>query len=150
MLLLHGLELDSDNAGGGLCLFLAISQQLEKVFGTVRSHQDIRKDLVTFMSENPTLGSVHLPSFVSNYPTWHVYLDSMRQDETWGDHLTLMAAANVYHMHITIVSSVEDSEPVVIDPATVPHAGIKMLMLSYLLLIRWQCHTFFKQNLMQE
>ena len=58
--------------------------------------------------------------------------------------------ANVYHMHITIVSSVEDSEPIVIDPATVPHAGIKMLMLSYLLLIRWQCHTFFKQNLMQE
>ena len=66
--LLHGLELDSDNAGWGKCLFLAISQQLENVFGTVRSHQDIRKYLVTFMSENPTLGSVHLPSFVSNYP----------------------------------------------------------------------------------
>ena len=104
--LLHGLELDSDNAGGGNCLFLAISQQLEKIFGTVRSHQDIRKDLVTFMSENPTLGSVHLPSSVSNYPTWHAYLDALRQDGTWGDHLTLMAAANVYHMSMTIVSSV--------------------------------------------
>ena len=125
--LLHGLELDSDNAGGGNCLFLAISQQLEKVFGTVRSHQDIRKDLVTFMSENPNLGSVHLPSFVSNYPTWHAYLNSMRQDGTWGDHLTLMAAANVYHMSITIVSSVEDSEPVVIDPATGTSQGTILL-----------------------
>ena len=116
--LLHGLELDSDNAGGGNCLFLAISQQLEKVFGTVRSHQDIRKDLVTFMSENPTLGSVYLPSFVSNYPSWRAYLDALGQDGTWGDHLTLIAAASVYHMSITIVSSVEDSDPVVIDPAT--------------------------------
>ena len=79
------------------------------------------------MSENHTLGSVHLPSFVSNYPTWHAYLDSMRQDGTWGDHITLMAAANVYHMSITIVSSIEDSEPVVIDPATGTSQGTILL-----------------------
>ena len=76
------------------------------------------------MSENPTLGSVHLPSFVSNYPTWHAYLDALRQDGTWGDHLTLMAAANVYHMSMTIVSSVE---PVVIDPATNTSQGTILL-----------------------
>ena len=56
------------------------------------------------MSENPTLVQVHLPSSVSNYPSWHVYLDALGQDETRGDRLAPIAAANVYHMSIAIVS----------------------------------------------
>ena len=59
------------------------------------------------MSENPTLVQVHLPSSVSNYPSWPAYLDALGQDGTWGAFLALIAAANVYHMSIAIVSSVE-------------------------------------------
>ena len=59
------------------------------------------------MSENPTLVQVHLPSSVSNYPSWPAYLDALGQDGTWGALLALIAAANVYHMSIAIVSSVE-------------------------------------------
>ena len=56
------------------------------------------------MSETPTLVQVHLPSSVSNYPSWHAYLDALGEDGTWGDHLALTAAANVYHMSTAIVS----------------------------------------------
>ena len=62
------------------------------------------KDLVTVKSENSTLVPVHLPSSVSNYPSWPAYLDALGQDGTWRDHLALIAAANVYHMSIAIVS----------------------------------------------
>ena len=78
-----------------------------KVFGIVRYYKDVTKDLVTFMSENPTLVRVHLPSSVSNYPSWPAYLDALGQDGTWGAHLAPIATANVYHMSIAIVSCVE-------------------------------------------
>ena len=56
------------------------------------------------MSENPTLVPVHLPSSVSNYPSWHANLNALGEDGTWGDRLAPIAAANVNHMSIAIVS----------------------------------------------
>ena len=66
-----------------------------------------------------------MPSFVSNHPSWHAYLHSMGQDGTWGDHLTLVA--NMYHVSIVIVSSVEDSEPIVINPESGHSEGTILL-----------------------
>ena len=40
----------------------------------------------------------------------------MGQDGTWGDHLTLIAVENMYHVSIVIVSSIEDIQPIVINP----------------------------------
>ena len=125
--LVQNLQLDSDNAGGGNCLFLAIAQQLEKVFGMVKSHKEIRKEIVKFLSKNPTLGTVQFPAFVSGHSSWQAYLHAMSQDGIWGDHLTLIAAANLYHMSIGIVSSVADAEPVIIDPETGTSQGTILL-----------------------
>ena len=79
------------------------------------------------MCISPTLGSVHLPSFVSNHPSWHAYLHAMGQDGTWGDHLTLIAVANMYHVSIVIVSSVEDIQPIVINPESGQSEGTILL-----------------------
>ena len=79
------------------------------------------------MCSSPTLGSVHLPSFVSNHPSWHAYLHAMGQDGTWGDHLTLIAVANMYHVSIVIVSSIEDIQPIVIIPESGQSEGTILL-----------------------
>ena len=79
------------------------------------------------MCSSPTLGSVHLPSFVSNHPSWHAYLHAMGQDGTWGDHLTLTAVANMYHVSIVIVSSIEDIQPIVINPESGQSEGTILL-----------------------
>ena len=79
------------------------------------------------MCSSPTLGSVHLPSFVSNHPSWHAYLHAMGQDGTWGDHLILIAVANMYRVSIVIVSSIEDIQPIVINPESGQSEGTILL-----------------------
>ena len=85
------------------------------------------------MCSSPTLGSVHLPSFVNNHPSWHAYLHAMGQDGTWGAgwyvgrSLTLIAVANMYHVSIVIVSSIEDIQPIVINPESGQSEGTILL-----------------------
>ena len=51
----------------------------------------------------------------------------MGQDGTWGDHLTLIAVANMYHVSIVIVSSIEDIQPIVINPESGQSEGTILL-----------------------
>ena len=51
-------------------------------------------------------------NFVSGYPSWREYLQSMAKDGTWGDHMVLLAAANYFQSPIRIISS-RDHEIVV-------------------------------------
>lgn len=111
----HGLTLDEDNNGRGNCLFLALQQQLEKKLGIRKTHREIRKEVVTFLSENPVIGNIYLPDFITDNPSWEAYLDQLSQDGVWGDHIALMGFSNLYHISVVIVSSLENSEPVVVE-----------------------------------
>ena len=51
-------------------------------------------------------------NFVSGYPSWHEYLQSMAKEGTWGDHVVLFAAANYFQTAIRVISSL-DRETVV-------------------------------------
>ena len=51
-----GLEI-SDNQGEGNCMFFAISEQLELIQGVKLSHKKLRKKVVRYLKENPTLVS---------------------------------------------------------------------------------------------
>ena len=51
----------------------------------------------------------------------------MGQDGAWGDHLTLIAVANMYHVSIVIVSSIEDIQPIVINPESGQSEGTILL-----------------------
>ena len=46
-------------------------------------------------------------NFVSGYPSWREYLQSMAKDGTWGDHVVLFAAANHFQTAIRIISSLD-------------------------------------------
>ena len=53
-------------------------------------------------------------NFVSGYPSWHEYLQSMAKDGTWGDHVVLFAAANHFQTAIRIISSL--NREIVVHP----------------------------------
>ena len=46
-------------------------------------------------------------NFVSGYPSWGEYLQSMAKDGTWSDHVVLFAAANRFQTSIRIISSLD-------------------------------------------
>lgn len=116
---IHGMRLDQDNSGNGNCMYIAISQQLEKL-GIKKSHKEVRREIVDFLFRHPVIGTsrdaIHLPSFVDNCDL-ETYLTNMAKDGTWGDHIVLLGAANLYNMGIWIVSSLSNSEPIIIEPA---------------------------------
>ena len=47
----------SDNQGEGNCMFFAISEQLKLIKGTKFSHEELRKNVVRYLKDNPTLVS---------------------------------------------------------------------------------------------
>ena len=51
-----GFEI-SVNQGEGNCMFFAISEQLELIQGVKPSHKKLRKKVVRYLKENPTLVS---------------------------------------------------------------------------------------------
>ena len=53
-------------------------------------------------------------NFVSGYPSWHEYLESMAKDGTWGDHVVLFTAANHFQTPIRIISSL--NHEIVVQP----------------------------------
>ncbi|KAM7441969.1 hypothetical protein ABFA07_009003 [Porites harrisoni] len=96
----------SDNQGEGDCMFYAISEQLELIQGVKLSHKQLRKKVVHYLKENPTLpDGTELFHFVEGHPSWDAYLQSMKADGTWGDHVILHGAANCFDTCIHVISS---------------------------------------------
>lgn len=57
---------------------------------------------------------------VHSYESSSDYLQKMRKDGTWGDHLILQAAADCYKRPIKVISSVPHSEePLIIKPVSI-------------------------------
>ena len=68
-------------------------------------------------------------NFVSGYPSWCEYLQSMAKDGTWGDHVVLFAAANHFQTPIHIISSLD--REIVVEPDHAP-ANTNPLMLGHI------------------
>ena len=114
------LEINSNNPEGENCMFYALSHQL-LTHGIDISHKRIRKRIVDFLSTNPSLRlgtgrTVNFEDFISHRYGWNSYLSELSMDGTWGDYLTLIAAANVFSIRITVVSSIPDAPVTVIKP----------------------------------
>ena len=48
----------SDNQGKGNCMFFALSEQLDHVKGIKFSHSQLRRTIVQYLMDNPTLVSL--------------------------------------------------------------------------------------------
>lgn len=113
-LALYGLR-ERDVVGDGNCQMRAISYQL---FQTEDKHIEIRKAIVKWLQNNAnyavretSTGRVisRLIDFLETdyHRTWSDYCSYMSKDKSWGDHMTLLAAAEIYSVNIWILSSVD-------------------------------------------
>ena len=53
----------SNNRGSGDCMFYALSEQLERVKRIRIPHEEVRKNLVQFLKDNPNLVSYAIAPF---------------------------------------------------------------------------------------
>ncbi|MEW5303689.1 MAG: hypothetical protein WDW36_006358 [Sanguina aurantia] len=94
--------------GDGNCQFRALSDQL---YGSPDYHDEVRCAVLDRLKRFP---AAYSPYVLSAYGA---YLADMKKSGTWGDHVTLQAAADVYGMKIIVLSSFRESPVIAIEPA---------------------------------
>jgi len=97
----------------GNCQMRAISDQIH---GNEGKYVDVRSKIISWLNTNEKFsvdddGSATLGDFIDRdqFPKWGTYTTYMSRNGTWGDHITLLAAAEVYGVNIGIISNVEDN-----------------------------------------
>jgi hypothetical protein len=99
-------------APDGNCQMRALSDQIH---GDEKYYNDVRSKITMWLSKNEKYtiddsGSSTLGDFIDTdrYPRWLSYVSHMSRNGTWGDHITLVAASEVYNVQISIISNVDD------------------------------------------
>lgn len=97
----------------GNCQMRAISDQIN---GDENQHKDVRSKIISWLNTNEKFavddeGTATLGDFIDRdqFPRWATYTSYMSRNGTWGDHITLLAAAEVYGVSIGIISNVDDN-----------------------------------------
>eukprot|EP00010_Vexillifera_abyssalis_P002885 CAMPEP_0201551818 /NCGR_PEP_ID=MMETSP0173_2-20130828/10524_1 /ASSEMBLY_ACC=CAM_ASM_000268 /TAXON_ID=218659 /ORGANISM="Vexillifera sp., Strain DIVA3 564/2" /LENGTH=452 /DNA_ID=CAMNT_0047962163 /DNA_START=28 /DNA_END=1386 /DNA_ORIENTATION=+ len=102
---LFGFE-ERPTKGDGNCQFYAVSDQL---FDDDRHAGSIRANAVKWLRMNGDWNPNNSDHGELKYfagESWNTYCNRMSRDRQWGDHLTLIAIAEVYNVSIRIISSV--------------------------------------------
>ena len=105
---LDGLGLrENEVDGDGNCQFRAIADQL---YGSPDRYAEVRADIVEHLRSNSARYSAFVPE------SYDAYIEDMGLDGNWGDHLTLIAASNVYGLEIRVYTSYDRNWERVIRP----------------------------------
>lgn len=98
----------------GNCQFSAISKLLQAI-GIFRSNQTLRREIVRYLEANPsTSDGTPLQNF-TDLP-WPQYLAEMSQNGTFGDHITLQAASNLFNIAFVVISSLGAGATATLSP----------------------------------
>lgn len=130
---LFGLVQHRQVPGDGNCQFYSLSDQLYNDF--LHAGQ-IRANCVDWLRHNADLeldNGAKLKEFGHDDDGWDHYCTLMSLTGTWGDHLTLVAAAELFQVRIVIISSATDESQAVIEivPST-PTQPAEQLKVIYL------------------
>ena len=87
----------------GNCQFAAICKLLNSI-GIHRSNHTMRDDIVKYLNNNPIAADGTPLQNFTDLP-WPTYLSSMSQNGTFGDHITLQAASNLFNVAFLVLSS---------------------------------------------
>jgi len=108
----------------GNCMFTAIALQIGRDKDDSR---EIRKEIVTFMTENPVFDAgIDVDSVVAECGSYDSYLKRMSVPGTWGDGLVLAAAVRLYKRPITVVP--EGGRMFTIDAPNLPQSAVNMYL----------------------
>lgn len=88
--------------GDGSCLFRAIADEL---FAQSQLHQVVRHLICTHMASAEARGGYSL--YFESEEDYNGYLQRLSQDGTWGDELCIHAASQLFHVTVTVISSME-------------------------------------------
>lgn len=112
---LYGLREEKEVPGDGNCQFYSLSDQLYNDF---KHAAQIRNNCVQWLWKHGEMeleNGAKLKEFGFNDDGWDAYLAIMSLPGTWGDHLTLVACAELFHVRIVIVTSAADESQAVIE-----------------------------------
>lgn len=105
---MHNLEVRREIPGDGNCQFYALSDQLTN---EIKHAPFIRRTIITWLRVNAdTLldNGAKISEFAYGRD-WSAYLQDMSRNKSWGDHLTLIAASEIFNRSIVVVSSLPES-----------------------------------------
>lgn len=90
--------------GDGNCQFYSLCWNICK---TTRRHAELRALIITHMRGPGRyyFEKFYAPSYPGQPSTYDGYLSLMSKDKTWGDHLTLQAAAAVYNLEVRLLTA---------------------------------------------
>ncbi|EGC31870.1 hypothetical protein DICPUDRAFT_10755, partial [Dictyostelium purpureum] len=127
---LYSLENNRDIPGDGNCQMHALSDQ---IYGDLNHSFEIRRAIATWLIKNKNLvlsNGAKLSQFAVT-TNWNKYCNQMARRGTWGDHLTLLAAAEVFKSQITVISSVESDSSSFIEIIPKSIEKNKVIFLSH-------------------
>ncbi|KAL8269183.1 hypothetical protein Esti_006892 [Eimeria stiedai] len=112
--------------GDGNCQFRAVSYCL---FGSEENHRFVRRRVVQHMQRETASYRVFFES-----PAFDSYLKQMSRPGTWGDELTLRAAADAFSCCLHLITSSETNWYLRYDPEKEgqPQPALKHLFLTYI------------------
>ena len=116
----QGYTLEYDPNGDGDCQFHALSHMLQNV-GIHRSADTIRHEIVQYLEQHPYNSEGQPLEYFAGMP-WSEYLEEMAQSGTYGDHITINAASNLYNIELEIISSLGPAARTRIQPEFEPTA----------------------------
>ena len=100
----QGFDLEFDPPRDGNYLFGVISSQLASL-GIHRMPQMVINEIIGYLTEHSTNQDGWPLDLWMHDESFSGYLSRMSRDKEYGDHLTLRAAANLYNVNITVVST---------------------------------------------
>ena len=101
----QGYDIVYNPLGDGNCQFAALANQLSAL-GIFRSEESLRKEIVGYLEENPVDNEgFPLLELVPEFNSWEDYLQYMARSHTFGDQITLFAAANLFNVNVHVVST---------------------------------------------
>ena len=120
-----------DPVGDGNCQFAAFADQLN-LAGIHRSAATLRDEIVQDLRRNPfNQAGIHLGHYVDRND-WEHYLNHMEVEGSYGDHLTIQRASEIFNVYIVIYSSLGPQGTNVISPNGRFERGLPTMFLGHL------------------
>ena len=119
------LSLMYNPPGDGNCQFGALCFWLS-LLGIHRSAETVREEIVKYLVNHAT-NSEGMPLELFAGMPWKAYLQAMARNGTYGDQITLQAAADLYNIEIVVVSTLGPDATAVISPSSsIPTARVQL------------------------